>query len=69
VLLHDGLTVFDIVYNPLETMLMKEAKQAGARTISGLDMLVRQGALAFKMWTGRPASLEVMKKEALKALK
>ncbi|MBG7617412.1 MAG: shikimate dehydrogenase [Chloroflexi bacterium] len=69
VLLHDGLTVFDIVYNPLETMLMKEAKQAGARTVSGLDMLVRQGALAFKMWTGRPAPLEVMKKEALKALK
>lgn len=45
------LTAFDLVYNPLETRLLWQAQQSGARTIDGLGMLVRQGALAFGMWT------------------
>ncbi|MFO8143108.1 MAG: shikimate dehydrogenase [Dehalococcoidales bacterium] len=60
--------VFDIVYNPVQTRLRSEAEQAGALTISGLDMLVCQGALSFEKWTGQKAPLEVMKKEALKGL-
>jgi shikimate dehydrogenase len=47
------LTVFDLVYNPLETRLLRLARQSGARAIDGLGMLVRQGALAFDMWTNQ----------------
>lgn len=67
-LLKPGLVVFDIVYNPVRTRLLREAEAAGARTISGIDMLVWQGAMAFEKWTGRKAPLELMKKEAIKAL-
>jgi shikimate dehydrogenase len=45
------LTVFDLVYNPLETQLVRQARESGARTIEGLGMLALQGALAFDMWT------------------
>ena len=68
-LLNSRLAVSDIVYNPLETRLLREAKAAGARTIDGLDMLVWQGALAFEKWTGRKAPFEIMKQAALKALR
>jgi len=67
-LLNSYLVVFDIVYNPLETRLLREAKAAGARTIDGLDMLVWQGALAFEKWTGQEAPFEIMKQAAIKAL-
>ncbi len=67
-LLKPELAVFDIVYNPIKTRLMKEAEAAGARTISGIDMLAWQGALAFKQWTGQKAPLDLMRKEAIKAL-
>jgi shikimate dehydrogenase len=67
-LLRPGLTVFDIVYNPIKTRLLREAEMAGAKTIGGLDMLVWQGALAFEKWTGRKAPIELMKKEAIKLL-
>jgi shikimate dehydrogenase len=46
------LTVFDLVYNPLETRLLRQARESGARAVDGLGMLVRQGAIAFEMWTG-----------------
>ena len=52
-MLSANLTVFDIVYNPLQTELLREAKTAGAITISGLDMLVWQGAISFEKWTGQ----------------
>jgi len=68
-LLNSHLAVSDIVYNPLETRLLREAKAAGARTINGLDMLVWQGALAFEKWTGQKAPFEIMKQVALKALR
>ncbi len=67
-LLRRDLTVFDIVYNPVRTRLLREAEAAGARVINGLDMLVWQGAIAFEKWTGRQAPVEVMKREAMKAL-
>ncbi len=67
-LLKSGMTVFDIVYNPLETRLLGEAKAAGACTIDGLDMLVWQGVLAFEKFTGRKAPFEIMKEAATKAL-
>jgi shikimate dehydrogenase len=52
------LTVFDLVYNPLETRLLRQAQQSGARSIDGLGMLVRQGALAFDMWTNQGLSVD-----------
>jgi len=47
------LTVFDLVYNPSETHLLRQARESGAHAIDGLGMLVRQGALAFDMWTNQ----------------
>jgi shikimate dehydrogenase len=66
--LHDGLTVFDAVYNPVWTPLLIAARAAGARTVSGLDMLVYQGAASFTLWTGQDAPIEVMKTAARAAL-
>lgn len=56
--------VFDMIYNPRETRLLREARALGLRAVNGLPMLLHQGALAFSMWTGRTAPLEVMR-EAL----
>ena len=67
-LLKPGLVVSDIVYNPIKTKLLKEAEEAGAGTISGLDMLVWQGALAFEKWTGLKAPVDLMRREAIKVL-
>ena len=67
-LLKPGLVVFDIVYNPIKTRLLREAEAAGAQTIGGIDMLVWQGALAFERWTGREAPLDLMREEAIEAL-
>ncbi|MBM3148955.1 MAG: shikimate dehydrogenase, partial [Chloroflexi bacterium] len=52
--------VYDLVYNPPETTLLREAKKAGASTLSGLAMLVYQGAASFRIWTGREAPLDIM---------
>ena len=68
-LLRPDLVVFDIVYNPIKTKLTTEASLAGCETVMGLDMLVWQGALAFEMWTGKKAPVDLMKKEAIKVLK
>ncbi len=61
-MMHSELVVFDIVYNPLETMLLREARKAGAKTIDGVTMLVYQGAEAFKIWTGRTPPVDVMER-------
>jgi len=63
------LVVFDIVYNPIETRLLKEARKAGALTIDGVNMLVHQGAESFKIWTGREAPVKVMEDAVRCALK
>ncbi len=60
-LLHPGLTVMDIVYNPRETRLLKEAAAAGCRTIPGLEMFLHQAAAQFELWTNRPAPTAVMR--------
>lgn len=60
--------VYDVVYNPVETPLLAEAKKAGARTLAGLAMLVYQGALAFKLWTGEEAPVDIMFEAARRAL-
>lgn len=66
--MHPDLTVFDIVYNPLKTTLLKEAKKAGAKAVTGEMMLVYQGAEAFSIWTGVEPPIEVMKQAVLEGL-
>lgn len=68
-ILKPHMTVVDIVYNPYKTKLLYEAEKAGARTISGIDMLIWQGALAFEIWTGKQAPINIMRKEAQRFLK
>ena len=53
--------VYDMIYRPAETRLLKSAKKAGCRAANGLGMLLYQGAKAFEIWTGRPAPLVVMR--------
>jgi len=65
-LLKPDLTVFDLVYNPIETKLLKDAKKVGAKVVDGLSMLLFQGAAAFSIWTDRDPPLKVMR-EALKS--
>jgi 3-dehydroquinate dehydratase/shikimate dehydrogenase len=66
--LSDIKLVYDLVYNPAETVLIREAKKAGVRTIGGLDMLITQGAVQFKIWTGEDAPIEEMRAAAIKRL-
>ena len=60
--------VYDMVYNPPDTPLLRAAKSAGAQTVGGLPMLVYQGAAAWSLWTGREAPADVMFKAARGAL-
>jgi len=64
-LLRPDLVVFDLVYEPLETRLLSDARRLGAKAIDGLSMLVHQGAASFEIWTGMKAPIEVMMKAAI----
>jgi shikimate 5-dehydrogenase len=59
-----GGLVYDLVYNPVRTRLLREAEAAGCRTIGGLEMLVAQAALQFEWWTGVRAPVNVMREAA-----
>jgi len=67
--LKKDLIVMDTVYNPVETKLAKDAKAAGAKVVSGVEMLIYQGAASFEFWTGSKAPVEVMRKAALNHLR
>ena len=60
--------VYDLVYNPAETKLMQQAQAAGCLATNGLGMLVRQGALAFRLWAGQEPDVAVMA-EAVRSMK
>ena len=66
--LHSGIFVSDLIYNPVETGLLTIARQAGCRTQNGIEMLVQQGAIAQKYWTGMPAPLKIMRHAVQQAL-
>lgn len=68
-MMHSDLVVNDIVYNPLLTSLLKEAEKADAETVSGIKMLLYQGAENFKIWTGKDAPLDIMEKSLLNVMK
>jgi shikimate dehydrogenase len=61
--------VYDLVYVPKDTLLIQQARSAGATAVSGLSMLVYQGALAFTIFTGLPAPVGVMEQVAENAIK
>jgi shikimate dehydrogenase len=63
-----GELVFDMVYNPLETVLIKRAAAAGKTVVPGLQMFLEQAALQFEIWTGESAPRPAMEKAALEAL-
>jgi shikimate dehydrogenase len=60
--LEQARSVYDLIYRPAETLLLKAAKKAGCKTANGLGMLLHQGAKAFELWTGKPAPLGVMRR-------
>lgn len=68
-LLHRGLKVYDIVYTPVKTKLVKVARRKGISAVGGVGMLLYQGAEAFRLWTKRRPPLALMKKELLNNLK
>lgn len=67
--LHKDMVVYDLIYNPSETPLLKSAKEKGAMAINGLEMLLHQGALSFKLWTNLEAPIMVMRKALDEALR
>jgi shikimate dehydrogenase len=64
-----GLLVYDLIYRPQPTRLLREAAAQGCRTLDGLAMLLYQGAAAFTLWTGQPAPVEVMRAALEQALR
>jgi shikimate dehydrogenase len=59
---------YDLIYNPLQTQLMERANRAGADSTNGLEMLIHQGALSFKTWTGQAAPVAAMRQACLEQL-
>ena len=64
----DGQLVYDLVYNPLQTRLLRDAAQAGCQTIGGLDMLVAQAQAQFEWWTEQRPADRVMRDAAVARL-
>jgi 3-dehydroquinate dehydratase/shikimate dehydrogenase len=63
-----GIVVFDTVYNPESTLLIKEARQRGCTVITGVQMFLRQAALQYALFTGQPAPLDVMRETLKRAI-
>ena len=67
--LRKGSRVYDLIYNPFKTRLVLAAQKRGLKAAGGLNMLLYQGAEAFKIWTGRRAPVETMRRALLRAIK
>ncbi|MCD7950198.1 MAG: shikimate dehydrogenase [Erysipelotrichaceae bacterium] len=61
--LNKDIIVYDVIYSPEETELLKQAKALGCKTLNGIGMMLYQGAEAFKLWTGKDMPIDVVKKE------
>jgi 3-dehydroquinate dehydratase/shikimate dehydrogenase len=64
----EGMVVFDSVYNPLETRLLREAKEAGCTVICGSEFFINQAAQQFALWTGKAAPIDSMRKVLMEKL-
>jgi len=60
--------VYDVIYNPIKTLLLQYAEECGLKTVNGLDMLIHQGAKALEIWTDKKPDVQTMKIAALQAL-
>ena len=67
-LLRNSLVVFDVIYTPLKTRLLREAEEKGCVVVSGIDMFIYQAALQFELWTGKTAPIKVMRETLLRKL-
>jgi len=67
-LLKEGMMVMDIVYQPLQTRLLREAKEKGCLTVNGLEMFIRQGVAQLEIWTGERLEIKQIKKDLRRAL-
>ena len=67
-IIHGGMVVMDLVYNPRITTLLRDAEQVGAKTIDGTGMLVHQGAAALEIWVGKKPPIEIMRNAVVQAL-
>jgi shikimate dehydrogenase len=67
-LLKEGMMVMDIVYQPLQTKFLREAKKKRCFTVDGLEMLIRQGRAQFEIWTGRRLEIGQIRKDLRRAL-
>jgi 3-dehydroquinate dehydratase/shikimate dehydrogenase len=63
-----GDVVFDMVYNPLETALLRSAREQGKTVIPGIEMFIEQAVRQFEIWTGESAPRAVLQKAAIEAL-
>ena len=68
-MMHENLIVNDIIYNPLETGILREAVKASAKTVTGVKMLIYQGIESFKIWTGIEPPVDVFKEALIEVLK
>jgi shikimate dehydrogenase len=68
-LLRSDLVVMDVVYNPLETKLLRDAKAVGAKVVDGVNMLVYQAVASFKLWTGIDPPVDMMFRTAYSVLR
>jgi 3-dehydroquinate dehydratase/shikimate dehydrogenase len=66
--LRGRLIAYDLVYNPLETQFLKDARAEGCQVIRGLEMLIAQAALQFELWTGQKAPVDAMRKAAMERI-
>ena len=60
--------VYDLVYNPIETQFIRDARAAGCEAISGIEMLIAQGALQFELWTGLNPPMDAMRQAAIEKI-
>jgi shikimate dehydrogenase len=67
--LRKGMTVMDIVYHPVRTVLLRKAEEQGCQTIDGLEMLAHQGAAQLEIWTGKRADVRQIKEDLREAIK
>jgi shikimate dehydrogenase len=67
-LLKEGMMVMDIVYQPLLTRLLREAKEKGCLTVNGLEMFIRQGVAQLEIWTGKRLEIKQIRKDLRRAL-
>lgn len=65
---HPGLIVYDVIYEPRQTRLLRLAKESGCQTVNGLYMLLYQGAEAFRLWTGKEMPVELIKEKYFRLL-